>query len=343
MAAPTVLAALKVAVKSKTVWENKDTIIKLVFGVIAAFFIIIIVIAFILLGGFSFNFNVPSTTISKTYDFLNSRIDYDSSINEDTFPRLLAIGSLKTVSFTNSDFNINEAYTVLSHGGDSLKEYLGDTEKQYKELYKSYKSLFSELIKVNTWIETITITEEVEVINPKTKEKEIKIITTTININHRKLDYNFCFPVNGSYSFSNTWGNRRGDKEARYHQGTDILSEKGTPVVAVFDGVVNNEGWNGLGGWSMMVSTNNNIRLYYAHFMERSTLRNGDKVSKGQVIGYVGNSGSGGDGVPEGTYAAGSYHLHLGMQIKGNRGKYQWINPYEYCKFFESSQGGGIN
>ncbi|WML50614.1 peptidoglycan DD-metalloendopeptidase family protein [Neobacillus sp. PS3-34] len=104
------------------------------------------------------------------------------------------------------------------------------------------------------------------------------------------------FPMaKGTYtSFQDTWGNSRQFGGNRVHEGTDIMASKGTRLYAVTDGTVTNYGWNELGGWRVTIRTQEGYYLYYAHLNKYAAgIGFGSKVKKGQLVGYVGNTGYG--------------------------------------------------
>jgi murein DD-endopeptidase MepM/ murein hydrolase activator NlpD len=80
-------------------------------------------------------------------------------------------------------------------------------------------------------------------------------------------------------------------KDRRLHAGLDFTAPQGTPIYATADGVVRDAGFN-TGGYGNRVMINHGFgyQTIYAH-MYRIKARVGDKVKRGEVIGYVGNTG----------------------------------------------------
>lgn len=118
--------------------------------------------------------------------------------------------------------------------------------------------------------------------------------------------------------------------DTSHHEGTDLLADKGTPVVAVAAGTVVRYGWNTLGGYRVTIQLDDypEYRFYYAH-MDRYApgMGLGVHVKAGQLLGYVGNTGEG----PERTEGKFVTHLHFGI--------YHWdtaINPYPFLKSWEA-------
>jgi murein DD-endopeptidase MepM/ murein hydrolase activator NlpD len=100
------------------------------------------------------------------------------------------------------------------------------------------------------------------------------------------------FPVWGKKSnIGSFWGDAR-DGGKRKHEGIDIFAKKGTPVVAVYDGVIISKSTTPLGGKNLWLqSLHKPLRAYYAH-LDQQKVRAGQFVKKGQVIGTVGNTGN---------------------------------------------------
>jgi hypothetical protein len=103
----------------------------------------------------------------------------------------------------------------------------------------------------------------------------------------------YVFPVTGSQvDFGDTYGGLRSDVPGGWHHGDDIFAPLGTPVIAVADGTLNRVGWERLGGWRLWVRDRNGDEFYYAHLSGYSplALKRG-RVHRGEVIGFVGNTG----------------------------------------------------
>ena len=102
----------------------------------------------------------------------------------------------------------------------------------------------------------------------------------------------YIFPVAGNAAFGDSYGGLRTDVPGGWHHGDDIFAPLGTPVVSVADGTLNRIGWERLGGWRLWVRDRAGDEFYYAHLSGYSPLAlSGDRVHRGEVIGFVGNTG----------------------------------------------------
>ena len=127
-----------------------------------------------------------------------------------------------------------------------------------------------------------------------------------------------CPVPNGS--FINDWGFARSG--GRTHKGTDVFAPKGSKLYAPDSGRVSLSTGN-LGGRYIWLTGDNGISFYLAHLDGYvGGLSSGDRVSKGEVIGYVGNTGN-----ARGT----SPHLHIQLHPGGGSA----VNPFptlrHYC------------
>lgn len=76
----------------------------------------------------------------------------------------------------------------------------------------------------------------------------------------------------------------------RMHKGMDIACAYGSPVYAVFDGIVNWAGRKGGYGSFVGIQGQGGVGTGYGH-LSRVLVRNGQRVQRGQVVAYSGNSG----------------------------------------------------
>ncbi len=111
------------------------------------------------------------------------------------------------------------------------------------------------------------------------------------------------FPVHGEAAWGDTYGADRSDVPGGWHHGDDLFVALGTPVVAVADGTVFAVGWNSVGGWRLWLEDAEGNDFYYAHLSGYTRLaRDNHRVRRGQVIGFVGNTGDAFTTIP---------HLHF--------------------------------
>jgi murein DD-endopeptidase MepM/ murein hydrolase activator NlpD len=92
----------------------------------------------------------------------------------------------------------------------------------------------------------------------------------------------------------------------RAHRGVDLAAPKNTPVRAAGDGKIIALGTNGSFGKRVEIQHGGGVTTLYAHLNGYGEFRQGDHVSQGQVIGYVGMTGS-----------ATGPHLHYEYRING--------------------------
>lgn len=124
------------------------------------------------------------------------------------------------------------------------------------------------------------------------------------------------WPVPGKYTITSPYGTRMDPifKTYKKHTGIDIAAGTGRPIVAANSGTVIVAGWSSRGYGNYVVIDHGGGRsTLYAH-QSRLAVSKGQKVSKGETIGYVGSTG----------YSTGP-HLHFEVLINGND-----TNPMNY-------------
>ncbi len=126
----------------------------------------------------------------------------------------------------------------------------------------------------------------------------------------------FVWPVSGLYTVTSYYGSRR----SGFHTGIDIAggNASGKLVLAADSGTVelvkrSNKSY----GNQVVINHGNGVKTRYAHMLDGSiSVSVGQKVSRGQPIGRVGNTGN-----------STGPHLHFEVIVNGNT-----VNPYPYIK-----------
>jgi murein DD-endopeptidase MepM/ murein hydrolase activator NlpD len=101
--------------------------------------------------------------------------------------------------------------------------------------------------------------------------------------------------------------------QIEFHQGIDISNQMGTPVYATAAGVITTQDYDTGYGKRLKISHGNGYETLYAHLYSYM-VRVGDKVTKGQIIGLMGNTGL-------------STGPHLHYEVINTAGK---VNPTAY-------------
>lgn len=125
--------------------------------------------------------------------------------------------------------------------------------------------------------------------------------------------------------FSSTFGGRNIGAGAEFHYGSDIANSIGTPIVAAADGIVSYAAPMGTYGNVIMITHSIDGQIFttvYAH-LNGYNVGSGQSVSKGQVIGQMGNTGR-------------STGPHLHFEIHNgpwNGSRSNAVNPIRYVSF----------
>jgi len=118
-------------------------------------------------------------------------------------------------------------------------------------------------------------------------------------------------PLDFAYVSSHFNPNRRHPilNTIRAHNGVDYAAKRGTPIRATGEGVIQSVGWKGGYGRTIVIRHGGEITTLYAHMDKyHPSITKGMKVSQGQTIGYVGDSG-----------LATAPHLHYEFKIGEKR------------------------
>ena len=141
----------------------------------------------------------------------------------------------------------------------------------------------------------------------------------------------YAWPIPGYNSITSYFGYRVSPTAgaSSYHSGLDIGAPEGSKLIAITSGEITFANFLGGGGCTITL-TSGNIKFTYCHVSPNYIVKVGDKVSQGQVIGYVGPKNVYGvkgnqyfdeNGNPTNGATTGP-HLHFGVRVNG-----EYINP----------------
>jgi len=151
-------------------------------------------------------------------------------------------------------------------------------------------------------------------------------------------DGNLLWPAPGYYRINSYYGKRKAPTggASTYHKGVDIGVPQGEPLVAVTDGEITFTNFLGGGGYTITLTDSNGVKYSYCHTDPTYIVEKGQKVKKGQIIGYVGpkyvygvigNQYKDSNGLPTNGATTGP-HLHFGIRINE-----EYVNPLDYLPY----------
>jgi murein DD-endopeptidase MepM/ murein hydrolase activator NlpD len=127
----------------------------------------------------------------------------------------------------------------------------------------------------------------------------------------------FAMPLKTTFRWTSGFGGRNDPlgRGARMHEGVDMAGAHGSPILSTADGIITHAGWSSGYGRLVKIKHEFGIETRYAH-MSAIKVKVGDRVSRGDKIGDMGNSGR-----STGT------HLHYEIRIGGRA-----VNPMTFIK-----------
>jgi murein DD-endopeptidase MepM/ murein hydrolase activator NlpD len=143
----------------------------------------------------------------------------------------------------------------------------------------------------------------------------------------RLMSRDFVFPVGGPTRIGSPFGAARPQGA---HQGNDLFADFGTPVVAVADGMIAHVGSLPISGNRLWLYADSGDQFFYAHLATFAPAAvNGRHVSKGTVLGYLGNTGDAEPTPP---------HLHFEIHPNGGDA----IDPNPFLVAWQKRQGPAL-
>lgn len=245
------------------------------------------------------------------------------TMEDDGFGNLYSIQSdfRKYPSYKES---LEDYADLMMNGIEGDKDFYKEVSKSQSNKYQGatefltgrYATDTAYNIKLNSLIERYDLTsydekkESVRTILVEGKEVESYSIKNPLTQQVNE----FIIPLESGYTITSPFGNR-GEE---HHDGIDLASPFGTPIMASSDGIVIDTGYDTSAGNYVIIRHGNGLFSNYFHMSEIGITK-GNNVKAGTIIGFVGSTGN----------STGN-HLHYGISTEEWSG---YINPADYLLF----------
>lgn len=266
------------------------------------------------------DFNITSEALGKAYEL--DVASYQDKVHVDWIELLAYVGTKGGGKFTKDSIaQIQETADKLASGETTIKKLTKDM-KYYDYYYEAYSAVLGGMV----------------------GEFSIEAKKDDTGVTEWRDSYGLkaFSPIAKGFEYSHydDFGSSRSYGYARPHLGHDMMGQIGTPIIAIESGYVEALGWNQYGGWRIGIRSFDGKRYYYyAHlrqnFPYNKELKEGDIVTAGDVIGYMGHTGY---SKTENVNNIEVVHLHWGLQLIFDESQKDsdneiWIDCYELTKF----------
>ncbi len=252
----------------------------------------------------------PLGTMGNIDDFpLYQRISLYTVHEGDTLTQIAKMYgvSVNTIVWANNlsgkSIQLGQTLTILPISGIAHIASKGDT---LKSIAKKYKTDVAELALFNDLNEDSVIAEGAVITIPEGETVVVPSAAPKTSHKTSQIAHDTKGPEYPGYYIRPTNGIKT--QGLHGYNGIDIGSPVGTPIHASADGdiiISRNSGWNGGYGNYVVISHSNGTQTLYAH-MKQAVVSVGERVSQGDIIGYVGSTGN-------------STGPHLHFEIRGAR------------------------
>lgn len=211
--------------------------------------------------------------------------------------------------------NTNEIRTELLEHYDIVKNY----EEQVDRLHIYIQNL-QNVILGEVKIDSVFKIDENELIeidlDTSRRETEI-LLSNQVMDRQNKSQSNNSEVIRELFLLDPVQGRISQGYDAQRHPAVDIVATSNSPVLACLEGVVIHSGFDEESGWMVMIKHANELVSTYKH-LSKTSVKSGEFVKTGTVIGVVGNTGRQSSGP----------HLHFELwSVNGA------LNPMDYLSF----------
>ena len=283
-----------------------------------------VISGFILLGAFVYFFNTPKEKFLKDENNTNKiQIEYynrevDRLAKELEFLRERDNNTYRVIFEAEP---LSSSLWESGTGGSSTKKYNSDYTTA--DLMTDVDTKIESLKRKMVW-QSKSFDEIAELIkNKEDMLASIPAIQPVANQDLKRMASGFGFRIHPVY------------KVKKFHSGMDFSAPTGTEIYSTGKGIVEKSSYSS-GGYGNRVTINHGYgyKTLYAH-MSTIAVKQGDEVTRGQVIGYVGNTGT-------------SVGPHLHYEVIKNNNKinpsyfyFQDLNDEEFKEMLRMSENTG--
>ncbi len=284
-------------------------------GLLFLLFCVILGLFSAAIGGFSYGLSHKRQRVNSENE-LQARMEKE--VQQLTQEKRQVESELAAVNKEMNDIRqmaekIQEALGILGQGGElNIAASAGEPDPQQTD--------------ISALADATPDTHEQQKLTPSILKEELRALHNYINAYQKQIfGYPLILPVklqqeNGErhafwYSSHFGWRNHPLTQTREFHQGLDIKTRAGVPVIAAANGTVVQIGKQGaLGNTIELTHETSGYKTLYAHLQGYADgLKVNQEVVRGQIIGYVGNTGR----------STGA-HLHYGIY---DIEKEKWMNP----------------
>lgn len=233
---------------------------------------------------------------------------------------------------------MSDALSDIQNRDDNIYRVIFETDPMPAE--QRYPALYHQEFKADANADAYTLLQDV---SAKTNRLIIQLAAqsrsfdTIADVAQRKSEMLTSIPairpMKNVHHITSGFGRRYHPilKTMRAHTGVDIAAPKGTPVYATADGVVSGQKTGSGYGTTIIINHGFSYQTLYAH-LSKKAVKPGQRVKRGELIGYVGNTG-----------LSFGPHLHYevikgGIRVNPVHYFFDDITPQEYDAILESSK-----
>ena len=238
------------------------------------------------------------------------------------------VQSLQEEKLAEKESELDEAEAVI----DSFYAEIAENESRINDIiaeYEAEQARLAEEAEARRQEEIAArqqeLIEEAEEEGREVTEEELEAVEEEVPY-YSGGSEGFIWPLSG-YSTITSYFGYRDDADvlstgaSYYHQGIDIYCPEGTPIMAIADGKVVSNYYDGGIGYTVIIYHGDGIFSEFHHMCQYAVVSVGESVYQGEVVGYSGQTGQ---------YCTGP-HLHFGMSAGSDAyALANFINPLNY-------------